>query len=319
MRLIFISEKNAKRSRISFATDLTTLFLSVLVLCMISATLGYWFTKQTVKTTLITDDQLTSAMKQPLEEIASIREKSQSRLDSYSAYVANIQARLIRLDAMGERLTGLAGINDEFDFSESVGLGGAEEGAGNGKDAFAQPTFMQELDRLSSKIATREKQLEVLEHLIVKRTISKENYIAGYPVKNAYITSKYGVRIDPITGRSRGHKGVDFGGPRGSDIHSVAAGVVTFSGVKNGYGNIVEISHMDGYKTIYGHNQKNLVKAGDLVQQGQVIAKLGSTGRSTGPHVHFEVVKNGKAINPMTYITRVAKPDNSPIQMAKAE
>lgn len=319
MRLIFISEKNAQRSRITFATDLSTIILSLVVLCVVSASLGYWFTKQTIKTTLITDDQLTTVMKEPLEEIANIREKAQARLDAYSAYLANIQARLIRLDAMGERLTGLAGIDNEFDFSESVGLGGTEENIGEGKEAFAPPTFMQELNKLSDKIATREKQLEVLENLIVKRSIRQENYIAGYPIKNGYITSRYGVRIDPITGRSKGHKGVDFSGPRGADVMSVAAGVVTFSGVKTGYGNVVEVSHLDGYKTIYAHNQKNLVSPGDLVQVGQVVAKLGSSGRATGPHVHFEVLKNNNAINPITYITRVGKSDILPIQIAKVE
>lgn len=319
MRLIFISDRNAQRNRITFATDLSTIILSLVVLCVVSAGLGYWFTKQALKPTIITDEQITAAMQQPLQEIANIREKAQNRLDAYSAYLANIQARLIRLDAMGERLTGLAGIDNEFDFSESVGLGGTEENLGEGKEAFTPPTFMQELNKLSEKIATREKQLEVLENLIVKRSVRQENYIAGYPVKNGYITSHYGVRIDPITGRAKGHKGIDFSGPRGTDIMSVAAGVVTFSGFKTGYGNVVEISHLDGYKTIYAHNQQNLVYAGDLVQGGQVIAKLGSSGRTTGPHVHFEVVKNNNSINPMTYITRVAKSDKLPIQITKVE
>lgn len=129
---------------------------------------------------------------------------------------------------------------------------------------------------------------------------------AGRPLKNGWISSYYGMRTDPFTGRRAMHHGTDFAGKEGSEILSVAAGVVTYSGERYGYGHMVEISHGNGYITRYGHNRENLVKAGDVVEKGQAIALLGSTGRSTGPHVHFEVLKNGRGVDPSSYI-RAAK------------
>src|SRR5690606_13610451 len=101
--------------------------------------------------------------------------------------------------------------------------------------------------------------------------------------------------------------GVDFAGKLGSDVISVAAGVVTWSGDRNGYGNLVEVNHGGGFSTRYAHNQENLVKVGDVVKKGQVVAKMGTSGRSTGPHVHFEVYKNGRAVDPSSYIHRAAR------------
>lgn len=321
MRLILISDKNGQRNRSTFSVDISILVLGIAMLCLISAGLGCLFVKAITPTVLVSEERLTSVLSNSQAEVETIRAEAQAQLDAYNVYLANIQARLIRLDAMGQRLTNLAGIENEFDFSENVGLGGVEESLdeGDNNQTFSPPDFMQKLNELSDRISTREKQLSVLQSLIVKSTIRQENYISGYPVKNAYISSPYGVRIDPITGKARGHKGIDFSAPRGSKIMAVAAGVVTFSGVKNGYGNVVEISHVDGYKTIYAHNQSNLVKAGDLVQTDQPIALVGSSGRATGPHVHFEVVRNSQAISPISYITRVNKVANPTIQMAKAE
>lgn len=320
MRLILISDKNGQRNRSTFTIDISILVLGIMMLCIICTGLGAMFVKSTTPPVLISDERLTSVASDSQAEIETIRNEAQAQIDSYNAYLANIQARLIRLDAMGQRLTNLAGIENEFDFSENVGMGGVEESfdENDNNQTFSQPEFMQKLNELSDRISTREKQLSILQTLIVKDSIRQENYISGYPVKNAYISSPFGVRIDPITGRAKGHKGIDFSAPRGTKIMAVAAGVVTFSGIRNGYGNVVEISHVDGYKTIYAHNQTNLVKAGDLVQTDQPIAVVGSSGRATGPHVHFEVVRNNQPINPMSYITRVNKPDNSTIQMAKA-
>ena len=110
------------------------------------------------------------------------------------------------------------------------------------------------------------------------------------------------MRTDPFNGRREYHKGVDLAGKEGSDIIAVAAGIVTWSGDRYGYGNMVEINHGNGYITRYGHCKEVLVKAGDSVTKGQVIAHMGSTGRSTGPHVHFEVHKNGRVVNPLNYL-----------------
>lgn len=318
MRLIFISSKTNQRSRMTLNIHLSVVIFCVFILCMVSAGLGHWFTKR-YDATPVSTEQLAKALQETRAEVEVAKREAQTYLDTYSAYLANIQARMVRLDAVGERLTHLAGIEDEFDFSEGVGLGGFDDKAEDDIQAFTPPSFIEALDKISNRLATREKQLAVLENLVVKRSVRQENYISGYPVKNAYVSSPFGGRVDPITGRTKGHKGIDFSAPRGTKIMSVASGVVTFAGARNGYGFVVEIGHGNGYKTIYAHNDKNLVKVGDLVQAGQVIAHVGSTGRTTGPHVHFEVTKNNQAINPAQFISRSGKDSNLFIEMAKAE
>lgn len=122
------------------------------------------------------------------------------------------------------------------------------------------------------------------------------------PVKTGYISSKYGMRNDPINGRHRFHKGIDIAGRKGSSIETIASGFVTFAGHKGGYGNVVEIHHSDSLKSRYAHLNTILVKKGSVVRQGEKIATLGATGRVTGPHLHLEVWKNGSAVNPQKYL-----------------
>jgi murein DD-endopeptidase MepM/ murein hydrolase activator NlpD len=133
----------------------------------------------------------------------------------------------------------------------------------------------------------------------------------GQPVKHGFISSLYGMRNDPFTGKRTMHKGVDFAGKEGSDVVAVAAGVVTQASMQSGYGMLVEINHGKGYVTRYGHNKELLVEVGDRVKPGQVIGKMGSTGRSTGPHVHFEVLLNDKVVNPTKYIKAERHKDNA--------
>lgn len=249
--------------------------------------------------------QITQALDRQRAEVGAVRIDAQRQLDAFAAHVAELQARLTRLDALGERLTELAELDSsEFDFSLNVGQGGPEDLLGGA--AYAPPPFMSTLDELALRLDSREQQLEVLEQLLAERRLDEAEYLAGRPVLQGYMSSPFGRRTDPLTGRLSVHKGVDFAAKAGSDVVAVAAGVVTASGRRSGYGNTVEISHADGYVTLYAHNQSNLVQVGDLVQRGQVIAKVGSTGRSTGYHVHFEVSQNGRVVNPASYIARVS-------------
>jgi murein DD-endopeptidase MepM/ murein hydrolase activator NlpD len=144
--------------------------------------------------------------------------------------------------------------------------------------------------------------MRVLQDLLVASRLQEQVRPSGYPVLRGYMTSGYGWRRDPFSGRSAMHRGVDFAARSGADVITVAAGIVTFAGDRNGYGIMVEINHGNGYVTRYGHNSKVLVKPGDRVLKGQRIALVGSTGRSTGPHVHFEVLRNGVVVNPAEYI-----------------
>lgn len=162
--------------------------------------------------------------------------------------------------------------------------------------------FNAALEQLAQQVNDRARQLNVLETMLMNRHLQAEAFPAGRPVLAGWLSSKFGKRTDPFTGKREHHKGVDFAGKAGSDIIAVAAGVVTWAGERSGYGKLVEISHGNGYVTRYGHNKELLVKVGDRVDKGHRLGLMGSTGRSTGPHVHFEVIRNGKVVDPTKYI-----------------
>jgi murein DD-endopeptidase MepM/ murein hydrolase activator NlpD len=164
------------------------------------------------------------------------------------------------------------------------------------------PDFIQELDALSRQLDDRSEQLSVLETMLMNRNLQQQALPAGRPIKKGWISSYYGMRTDPFTGKREHHAGVDFAGKHGAEVVAVGAGVVTWASERYGYGNLVEITHGNGIATRYGHNHKILVKVGDKVEKGDTLALMGSTGRSTGPHVHFEVLKNGRSVNPSEYI-----------------
>jgi murein DD-endopeptidase MepM/ murein hydrolase activator NlpD len=160
------------------------------------------------------------------------------------------------------------------------------------------------LDDLTNQIRDRERQLSVLESLISTRNLSRQIVPDGRPVTQGWISSYFGYRADPFTGRNALHRGVDFAGPAGAQVVAVASGVVTYAKERFGYGKTVEINHGNGYVTRYAHNQRLLVTVGDTVQKGQAISLIGSTGRSTGPHLHFEVLKQGRPVDPMSFVRR---------------
>lgn len=283
---------------------LTVVCASALILTLSAgALLGSTFASKDTESAGAVD--YSRALAEQHAEVDAARLEAQRQLDAFAAQMAELQARMTRIDALGERLTQLSDIDaSEFDFSLRVGQGGDEDVLGT--DAFTPPEFMEVLDELSLRLSSREQQLEVLQDLIGQRQLDKAGYVSGRPVRQGYVTSPFGRRVHPLTGRVTTHRGIDFSAPAGSDVLAVAAGVITYSGWRNGYGNTVEVTHPDGHLTLYAHNQKNLAKVGDLVQRGQVIAKVGSTGRSTGNHVHFEVRKGGTIVNPAKYIARAA-------------
>ncbi|SVC04357.1 uncharacterized protein METZ01_LOCUS257211, partial [marine metagenome] len=147
----------------------------------------------------------------------------------------------------------------------------------------------------------------VLEILLVDRKMQRDIFLAGRPVRKGWMSSRYGHRVDPITGRRAMHYGVDFAGKYSADVIAVAAGVVVYAEEKSGYGKMVEINHGGGYSTRYGHHKELVVKVGDIVRKGEVVGLMGSSGRSTGPHVHYEVFKNGRIVDPATYIQRASR------------
>jgi murein DD-endopeptidase MepM/ murein hydrolase activator NlpD len=236
-------------------------------------------------------------------DLERVKQETLTQLEALTIRMASLQARLIRLDALGERLTNATGLdNGEFDFTQEPSVGGPEVSLGEGA-TFQMPDFLQELDELTRQIESRQQQLELLDAIMIEREHQSEFSVSGRPVNRGYISSTFGRRIDPFTGKLAWHEGVDFAtGKTGEDVFAVAAGVVTYAGDRQGFGKMVRIDHGNGFETLYAHDQKVLVKVGDVVKKGQIVALSGSTGRSSGPHVHFEVHKNGRVVDPASYI-----------------
>lgn len=241
-----------------------------------------------------------AAILQQQAQIEEMRRTVQEKVNALALRVGQMDASVIRLDALGQRLTHMANIDDgEFDFGKPPPEGG--EGGSDGAPAEI-PSLTSMVDHLQTELSSREQQLGVLENLILTRDLNKQVYPEGSPVKTGWISSYFGNRSDPFTGFNEFHKGIDIAGPAGTHVDAVAAGLVTWAGPRTGYGNMVQINHGNGLSTRYCHNEKLLVKVGDMVHKGEEIALMGSTGRSTGPHLHFEVLKNGAAVNPLPYI-----------------
>jgi hypothetical protein len=248
--------------------------------------------------------QWDSQMQVQRGELVTARAKAEEDANALSRRIAELQAYVMRLDAAGSRMTQIAHIDpSEFNFDKPPPMGGPEVQLANQS---AQPVALADvlgsLDQLQQQLSDRERQMRVLEDLLLAGRLEKEIRPSGWPISGGYITSGFGVRTDPFTGMRDYHPGIDFAAPEGSQVMAVAAGIVTQAGESNGYGNLVEIDHGNGYVTRYGHNERLLVRVGDRVRKGQAVALIGSTGRSTGPHVHFEVVLNGNIVNPEQYI-----------------
>lgn len=253
----------------------------------------------------ITALSVDSELARQRDEILEAKRVAEENLNALTLRLGQMQAHVIRLDALGQRLTRIAGLDSgEFDFSNPPAQGGPDEGESSdlASESLALPDFMTQLDELSAQLKDREEQLNVLETLFIDRNLQARVLPAGRPVTKGWISSKFGIRTDPFSGKPAWHKGIDLAAKEDSGMIAVAAGVVTWAGKRYGYGNLVEINHGKGYVTRYGHGKSVLVKVGDTVEKGQVIGTVGSTGRSTGPHVHFEVWLEGKAVDPMKYV-----------------
>jgi murein DD-endopeptidase MepM/ murein hydrolase activator NlpD len=236
--------------------------------------------------------------------LQATRRAAQQNLDALALRLGQMNAHVVRLDALGERLTKMAGLDDgEFDFTSMPSLGGPEE-------PLTTTNFVQvsrvatALDTLAEQLDDRQQQLNILEDFLLNRKLREEVHPEGRPVTAGYISSYFGSRTDPFTGRAAFHKGVDFAGREGAEVVAVASGVVVWSGDRYGYGDMVEVNHGNGYVTRYAHNEENFVAVGDTVKRGEVIAMMGSTGRATGPNLHFEVLRNGRVVDPLSYINQ---------------
>jgi len=235
------------------------------------------------------------------DKLEKSRKQSESQVAALTAKVAELQARLVRLDAVGERLTKVAKLDKgEFDFGHLPGVGGPLNI--NEPTVTSAADFLLNMDQFAQRVQNREQQFKVLDSILISRSFEVESLFDRLPLENGYMSSTFGYRTDPFNGKKEFHSGIDFTAPAGTVITAVAPGVVTSSQLTSDYGNMIQINHGGSFETRYAHNKINLVKTGDVVKKGQIVALVGSTGRSTAPHVHFEVYKNGRVVDPATYL-----------------
>jgi len=231
-------------------------------------------------------------------ELEQVRRQSQQEINALAARLGELQAQANRLNALGERLTEAGQLEDgEFDFTGVPGQGGAETPSDMPLEELAAG-----LDQVQAQFASAGKQLSVMEALLFDQRLESNAVPSRAPVRRSYITSGFGSRADPFGRGGQFHKGIDFDANVGDPVLAVADGVVSFAGTRNGYGHTIEVDHGNGYVTRYAHNSRLTVKEGDLVRAGEQVAKAGSSGRSTGAHVHFEVWENGRVVNPRKFL-----------------
>ncbi len=310
MNVVFFGKGFGKPRQLSLSGPVAGLAAAVIAVVVMAAGFagGYVYSSSTgsgVSTSELGD--LTAELEAQREYIAAIRQGNEDTLDALAIRIAQMNARMIRLDAVGRRLTEMAEIDtEEFNFDSDPALGGPEEPMAAGSNV-AVPEVLDAMTSLGYQLTHREAQLDVLESVLMNQNLKERVYPQGRPVKSGWLSSYFGKRTDPFTGKPANHTGIDFAGKHGDEIVAVADGVVTWSGDRYGYGVMVEINHGSGYSTRYAHNSENLVAVGDEVKKGQIVALMGETGRATGPNLHFEVLRNGSRVNPVNFIRKSTK------------
>jgi murein DD-endopeptidase MepM/ murein hydrolase activator NlpD len=243
-------------------------------------------------------------IRQQQEMLNQLSREQETNVNALAARLAELQAASTRLDALGERLVQLGKLDpEEFDFNQPPPVGGPEMVINGGHSSVMD--LSGSIGRLSQILSSQYARLDALQLLLMDRNLEDERTPAGWPVSSGWISSSFGERNDPFTGKKAQHQGLDFAGTKGNEILGVASGVVIWSGSRQGFGNLVEIDHGNGYVTRYAHNDELLVKVGDGITVGQTIAKMGATGRASSPHVHFEVLYKGKAVNPNKFVKQM--------------
>jgi murein DD-endopeptidase MepM/ murein hydrolase activator NlpD len=241
---------------------------------------------------------------QQRQEIENAKRNAELHLNALAQRLGTMQAQMLRLNALGQRLTHMAGLDKkEFNFSEEPARGGPVNAALLANASV--PDFLKSLEQLSGQIEKKSSHLSVLEDVMLEREQRAAASPTGWPVQGGWVSSGFGMRADPFTGQTSYHDGVDIASGMGAPIKALSRGVITYVGQKqgrDGYGLVVEINHSNGFTTRYAHLRQVLVKVGERVEKGQAVALVGSSGRSTGPHLHFEVLRDGRTVNPRPFL-----------------
>lgn len=247
------------------------------------------------------------SLRDDASELDALRRRFVAESEAQGKLLARMEARLLRMEAFGTRTVESAALDaDEFDFSATPALGGPLSPVDLDRDGTPDPYLDQylgnQIEALAERMRIREAEFKILESVLASRELLDGQVPSGAPVTRGWISSPFGTRIDPIHGRQAFHAGVDFVGKAGSPVLAAGAGVVTFAGQKKEYGKTIEISHGQGLLTRYAHHSELKARVGDIVRRGDVIGLMGSTGRATGYHVHFEVERDGQQINPSGFL-----------------
>ena len=291
----------SEKTRLKFSADKPKLIIALVIICgvfLISSR-----STETVDEKIARISYAKAGFEQQEQRVVELKSATEQQLTSMTMKLAEMQSHLLRLNALGARLVEDASLNpEEFSFAEGPAIGGPIDS--DGITIQVEDSLLDKMDSLLVQIQHKAQQLDALESIMLSHHISEQSRLAGRPVVSGWLSSHYGIRKDPFNGKPAMHKGVDFAGKEGDSVLATAAGIVTWADERYGYGNLVEIDHGEGLVTRYGHNKLVNVKIGDVVTKGQVIAEMGNTGRSTGAHVHYEVLRKGQQLDPLPYVYR---------------
>lgn len=296
--IIVVSKHLRAPKKINLAERRTALLFGTVSALAVSAVFGLGY----IAKGGIGNLQMRSLQEQVAQQnrqIAEMQAANQRDMNAMALRLAELQAQANRLNALGIRLSRDSNLQgDEFNFGRLPGSGGDEE-SGDVSEA----ELNEGLKQIQAEFEVSAQQLSVLESMLFEKELEQKSQPTTRP-SDGYVTSGFGYRMHPVLGGRAHHNGIDFDANVGDPVRSAGNGLVKFAGWKSGFGNVVEIDHQNGYVTVYGHNSAFTVKEGDVVRAGQVVAKAGSTGRSTGPHVHFEVHKEGRPVNPQVFLNQ---------------
>lgn len=307
LKIIFLRNSTAKNGTVCLSGN-RLVMSGVGVLLVLPVILGfatYWVVSALDRTlNPFTDPEYRVAVETRVSEQQQQMEKTRNfvrqHMDVLGRRIGSLQAQVSRINAVEHRIAETAGINlDDFQFESDPPIGGSSASETVDSEEIDIQNAIVEIEK---ELSLRESEIAAVDFLLSRKSLKSQQTPAGWPVKGGWVSSNFGSRMHPITGKKQFHRGVDIPGKEGADVLAVADGVVIRSDNNGNYGWMVEIDHGDSVSTLYSHNRKNLVKEGETVVKGQVIAEVGSTGRSTGPHVHFEVSKNKRTINPVRYL-----------------
>lgn len=315
MKVICLSDDGARRASFSLhpwkhliiPAGLVTLLLIGL---SVNQMLGLYRLDATPQNTTLSEDEagkIIAALEQQVSTVDAIKKAYANYtvdVDTLSVRLGTLEAEIARLNALAKRVANKARLDpQEFSFDTRPARGGLDtEALSEGRRSVKASELLSAFQMAETNVERQHSMLGTLEQILEGLTLQEEVLPSGRPVHAGYISSEFGFRRDPFNGRMRLHKGVDFAGPTGTEIYAVGGGVVSYVGEKTGYGIVVEVDHGDGLTSRYAHLNAAEVMEGEVVKKGDLIAWMGNTGRSTGPHLHLEVLKSGEAIDPREYL-----------------